>query len=98
VDNGIGAVTHTTQVDVEEPVLLTVEPNLNQGLFRLHLPAVTPSDPAAFIAGVMLEVTSDLGDPSSWRPVYLHTNQVSGMTWEAPTTNALQFFRVRPWP
>ncbi len=104
VSNGLGEVSHTTQIDVDEPLLLSVVPSLSQGLLRLHLPAVTNTAGAngpfsgAFSLGVLLETTSDLGDPFSWGAVYLHTNEVSGITLEARMTNGFQVFRTRRYP
>ena len=104
VSNGLGQASHTTQIDVDEPLFLTVEPHLSQGLLRLHLPAVTNAAgvnytvSAGLSLGVMLEASDNVGDPASWRPVYLHTNQMSGVTWESVLTNRVQFYRARRWP
>ena len=45
-----------------------------------------------------VSVTSNLGDPASWRAIYLHTNTASPIVWAAPATNVLQFYRARRLP
>ena len=101
VSKGLGEVFHTTEVSMEPPIVLTVEPQLQQGQLRLHLPAVpavTNALGAVTRPVVLIETTSNLGDPNSWRAIYLHINTASPIVWAAPATNVLQFYRARRLP